>query len=234
MRTHPSWAGVYQQGLREHGIDVSEDELARALSAATATGHWLVEGQFEATEEASFARVKEYDQAVLDQLGYAHLPDAVFRSIEAAFDRHSSWYVFPDVLPAIEALSHAGLRLAVISNWVWGGPELLHDLELARHFEQVIVSARVGFQKPDSGIFRHALDARAVAPERAMHVGDNYQADVEGARRVGLSPVLIDRRLSDPARHVPLPTDDPDLPVIADLLGLLELLGVERPAATLR
>ena len=35
--------------------------------------------------------------------------------------------------------------------------ELIHDLELARHFEKLVISARVGFQKPNPGIFQHAL-----------------------------------------------------------------------------
>ena len=72
----------------------------------------------------------------------------------------------------------AGMRLCVISNFVWGAPELIHDLELARHFEQLVISARVGFQKPNPGIFRHALEPMNVEPERAMHVGDSYRADM--------------------------------------------------------
>lgn len=232
MRTHPSWAGVYLLGLREHGIDVSEEELARALAAAAATGVWMVEGPFEASETASFERVKAYDQAVLDELGYPGLPDTVFRSIEAAFMRRSSWHVFPDVLPVVEQLRAAGLRLGVISNWVWGGPELLHDVELARHFDGVVISARVGFQKPDPGIFGHALELLDVAPEQAIHVGDSYAADVVGARRAGITPVLIERRVGDAARIVgegPHGADD-DVSRISDLFGLLELLGLPRPA----
>ena len=73
----------------------------------------------------------------------------------------------------------AGIRLCVISNFVWGAPELIHDLELARHFETLVISARVGFQKPNPGIFQHALEQMQVAPERAMHVGDSYRADVD-------------------------------------------------------
>jgi putative hydrolase of the HAD superfamily len=229
MRTHPSWAGVYRLGLAEQGIAVSEDQLARALAEAS-PDYWLAEGPFEASAEASFARVRAYDQQVLAALGHPDLPDDVFLAIEAAFLRRTSWLVFDDVLPAIEALKADGFRLAVISNWVWGGPELMHDIELAHHFEQMVFSARVGYQKPAAAIFEHALARMGVAGERTVHIGDNPRADVAGARRVGITPVLIDRRLSDPARAVER-TDDPTLPVVADLFGLLDLLGVPRPAA---
>lgn len=230
VRAHPSWAGVYRQGLSEWGIDVPEDELEQALYEATQSDAWTFEGPFEATEEASYERIKHFDAVALAKLGCRDLPDGAFRSIEAAFERATSWHIFGDVEPAIEALDAAGPRLAVISNWLWGGPELLHSLRLARHFQALIISARVGYQKPHRRIFEHALEVMAVAPEQAIHVGDNYQADVVGARRVGIKPVLIDRRARDPA-SIRAEHGDSDLPIVHDLLGLLDLLGVARPAA---
>ncbi len=135
-------------------------------------------------------------------------------------------------MPALEAMKSAGLRLGVISNFVWGGPELFHDLELARHFELLVVSARIGFQKPHQGIFEHALGAMRVTPARAWHVGDSYKGDVLGARRVSITPVLIDRVSDDPAR-IRQEHDDPELTVVRDLFELLDLLRIVRPASTL-
>ena len=132
-------------------------------------------------------------------------------------------------MPALDALRSNDIRLCVISNFVWGGPELLHDLELASMFEALIVSARVGFQKPNPGIFKVALGQMHVDPANAWHIGDSYRADVVGARRVGINGVLIDRSGKDPARareqH-----EDVELTVITDLFELLDLLDIERPA----
>src|SRR3990170_5047274 len=230
IKAHPSWAGVYRQGLLEVGIDIDEKHLERALLEESRSGGWWVDEEpFEPTEANSFARVVEFDTAVLARLGHPNLGQDAFRRIEDAFARRSAWYVYPDVLPALDALNGAGIRLAVISNFVWGAPELIHDLELARHFDAVVISARVGFQKPNPGIFRHALKQMRVAPERALHVGDSYRADVLGARRLGINAVLIARGTGDPARlrdeH-----SDPDLVVLSDLFDLLDLLGIERPA----
>jgi putative hydrolase of the HAD superfamily len=132
-------------------------------------------------------------------------------------------------MPSLDTLVLAGVRLCVISNFVWGGTELLHDLELARHFEGLVISARVGFQKPHRGIFEKALEMMHADPSRSMHVGDSYNADVKGARRVGIEPVLMDRSGADPAR-VREERDEPDLPVVTDLFELLDLLELERPA----
>jgi putative hydrolase of the HAD superfamily len=232
VRAHPSWAAVYRQGLADCGITIDESSLEAALLEETSQGGWWKsEEPFDPTEQESFTRIKEFDSLVLARLGYPDLPDETFRSIEAAFARRAAWYVYPDVGPALSAMERAGLRLAVISNWVWGGPELIHDLELARHFETLIVSARVGFQKPHEGIFRLALERMGVSPHEAIHVGDSYLADVLGARRVGIRPVLIDRSGSDPATIRQAHNEsESDLAIVHDLGGLLGLLGIARPA----
>jgi len=230
IRAHPSWAAVYRMGLAEYGIAADEKDIERALLEEARTGWWLQDTPFDPTEEESFRRIKAFDAAVLARVGHAEVSDGVFRSIEGAFARRSAWYVYPDVVPAVEAMREAGLRLGVISNFVWGGAELIHDLELARHFESLTISARVGFQKPHQGIFEHALGAMKVEPAAAIHIGDSYAADVRGARRAGIGAVLIDRSGGDPAL-IRAEHDDAQLVVISDLLDLLDMLGIERPAS---
>lgn len=234
IRAHPSWAAVYREGLLEFGIEASEKDLERALLEEIKAGAWwMSEEPFEASEENSYARIRQFDLAVLARIGHVDVDDEAIRRIEGAFAKRSAWYVFPDVMPALETLRAAGIRMGVISNFVWGGTELIHDLELARHFEALTVSARVGFQKPHPGIFQHALESLNVAPASAMHIGDSYKADVLGARRMGIDAVLIDRSGGDPARFRD-EYEDPDLTVVADLYELLDLLGIERPTATLQ
>lgn len=230
IRADPSWAAVYREGLLEFGIDVSEAELERALLEETqADPWWLSEDPFDATPENSYARIVEFDSAVLRRVGHSELHDDAFRRIEDAFARRSAWHVFPDVVPSLVVVRDAGIRMGVISNFVWGGVELIHDLELASHFESLTISARVGFQKPHEGIFRHALNSLDAKPETSWHIGDSYRADIFGGRRAGLTAVMIERGGTDPVR-LRQERDDPDLLVIHDLYELLDLLGLERPA----
>ena len=60
--------------------------------------------------------------------------------------------------------------------------------------ERVIVaSVDAGAMKPDPRIFARAVRRLGVQPAEAWHVGDNYWADVLGARAAGIIPVLVDR-----------------------------------------
>ena len=56
----------------------------------------------------------------------------------------------------------------------------------------VIDSDVVGVAKPDPAIFRLALEATGVAPERGLHIGDTVGADVDGARAAGVRPIHLD------------------------------------------
>jgi putative hydrolase of the HAD superfamily len=228
VRAHPSWASVYLSTFPEFGIEATEEQLEDALRTATRSGAWEFEGPFEATEEGSFQRLMALDRLVFGRLGYHDLPESFFRAIDAAFHRRAAWHVFPDVLPALDAMRAAGLRLGVVSNWGWTAPELLHLLELASNFEVLAISARVGYQKPHPAIFQHALDQLGASPADAIHVGDDPIADVVGARRAGIEPVLIVRE----HRRASIPDADvraDGAPLIGDFAGLLDLLGVDRP-----
>jgi REG-2-like HAD superfamily hydrolase len=228
LRANPSWADVYARAFPEFGIEVSRDAFRDAFEAVFAEGE--DEGPFEASAEASYQRLVELDGRVFAKLGYRDLPPEFFRRVEQVFAERSSWWVFDDVIPSLDALRGDGIRLGVISNWSWQAPELLHDLELARHFEALIVSAHVGFLKPHPGIFEHALGVMRVQPHRAVHVGDSIGADVRGAQAVGITPVLIERNTHSHARETDRPAPD-GVERVRDLYGLLDLVGVARPQA---
>jgi putative hydrolase of the HAD superfamily len=232
IRADPSWTGIYHSVCEEFGLGIDHDDLDRALAEGARSQFWDEVGPFEASEEASFRRVMEFDRGIMAALGHGDVPEAFYRRLGQVFLRRQAWHLFPDVLPALEALRAHGLRTAVISNWVWGGVELLHDLEVAAHFDALVISARIGYQKPHATIFRHALELLGVPPERVIHVGDSHGADVVGARAVGMEAVLIERGHVTPFR--PRPAGEPDVAVIRDLGGLLELLAIPSASGTER
>lgn len=227
VRANPSWRDVYASVFGPHGIDATASEFEAAFRAAWK--EWEHEGPFEATEEASFQRLMALDRLVFGRLGYPDLPESFFRDVDLAFRQRSAFYVFPDVFPALDALQAAGLRLAVVSNWGWAAPELLQTLELARHFEVLSISARVGFQKPHPAIFEHTLELLGIGPGDAVHVGDDPTADIMGARRAGIEPILIDRH---GRAHPPIGAGArvDDTAIISDMGELLDLLGIQRPS----
>ena len=219
MRPNPSWEAVYAIAFAEFGVDVEIGELHAALRRAYHHGGWGMEEGFDPTEETSFRRTVEIDAAAIDELGLEPMPDAFYRRLAELFMVTSHWHIFPDAYPTLTALKERGLTVGAVSNWVWNLPELLHALDLVRHFDFIAASARIGFEKPHPRIFEWALAQARVEAAAVIHVGDHLGADVEGARAVGIDGVLIDRH----CRH--RPDEVPEgVPVIASLAQLLPIV----------
>ncbi len=68
---------------------------------------------------------------------------------------------------------------------------VLRRLGILEHFDVLTFSDVVGVRKPDPQIFHLTLEPLGVAPDRALHVGDNPTTDILGARGVGMWAVLI-------------------------------------------
>jgi HAD superfamily hydrolase (TIGR01509 family) len=92
----------------------------------------------------------------------------------------------PAVAPLLEDLA-SRYRLAVLSNW----PLALTIDRFVEHagwdrwLVGVVVSQRVGTIKPHPDIFRVAERILEVPPSAILHVGDDWAADVVGAKEAG-------------------------------------------------
>ncbi len=225
MRPNPSWEGVYAIAFKEFGVDVEIGELHGALRRAYHHGGWGMEEGFEPNEETSFQRTVAIDAAAIAELGLDPMPEAFYRRLAELFMVTSHWHIFPDAYPALAALKERSLTVGAVSNWVWNLPELLHALDLVRHFDFIAASARVGFEKPHPRIFEWALEQASVRPSEVVHVGDHVDADILGARAVGIDGVLIDRNHRYTPDEVPA-----GVPVISSLDELLPLLDQRRAA----
>jgi putative hydrolase of the HAD superfamily len=134
-------------------------------------------------------------------------------------EEYQSTNVIPsDVRPTLGYLKESGYRLALLSNRDMPCHAELSEWELDNYFELTLVAGQISAWKPDPGLFTHALDHLGVRPEKAIYVGDNYFADVIGARRAGVQPVLY-----DPNQVF----TDADCPVIRRI-SELELLAAHR------
>ncbi len=98
----------------------------------------------------------------------------------------------PDMVELARELAAAGATVAVISNSEGKLAELLEEIGLADPFAAILDSGRLGIEKPDRGIFDHAL-ART-GRTTGIHIGDSWTADVEGALGAGWRAVWYGRR----------------------------------------
>ena len=128
----------------------------------------------------------------------------------------------PGAVDALSALAARGLRLGIVSNTgrIPGVVlrRILERHDMLRYFEAAAMaySDEVGFRKPDARIFARALQGLAVDPARTLHIGDNPDADVLGARASGLRTAHYTFAGTQPSTAADL-----IVPSLADLPDLL-------------
>lgn len=177
----------------------------RALRAEVAGAHP------DRLHDLSFLRHTALERAVVEA-GYAAAEaDGAFGAFFAARNRVE---LFADVLPALDRIA-ARYRLLALSN----GNADLAVIGIATRFEAAVSAREAGAAKPHPRIFEVLLQRAALAPQDVVYVGDDPQADVEGARRAGLHAVWVDRL----GREWPAALDPPAHRV-RDLHELAELL----------
>jgi putative hydrolase of the HAD superfamily len=187
---NPNWVRV-SQVLRRRGVQVEPAVLAAA--DAVAKRRLDTAEVVRATNDAT--RLVGYLRLVLSCAGVAGIDDSseALGELTAYHAAQNLWEaVPPEVVPALERLRAAGLRLVVVSNANGTLHGHLERLGLAHHFDAILDSGVEGVEKPDARFFELALARSGAARETTMHVGDLYHVDVVGARAAGVRPILLD------------------------------------------
>jgi len=115
----------------------------------------------------------------------------------------------------LATLAGRGFRLAILSNWPLATTidRYAAAAGWAPHLAGTFVSQRIGAIKPHPAIFAFAAEALAVPPRAILHVGDDWAADVVGARKAGWRVAwLRDQQADTPLpRSSRTPGVEPDL-----------------------
>ncbi|MDQ7843731.1 MAG: HAD family hydrolase [Armatimonadota bacterium] len=201
--------------LRARGYTVP-DEFAPAVMEER-RARWAAR---RGTEEVT---AHEALQAVLERYG---LPaDAAFvADAERAFfgPELEGMRPRPGATALLARLAGAGLALGLISN------ASSHYLIVAccrrllfePYLDPIVVSAAVGWRKPDPRLFRIVLRHWNLEASQVVMVGDSLEADIAGAQAVGMRSILVtpepDGRPSAPPDPAAVADVRPDA-VAADL-----------------
>ncbi|MDW8278906.1 MAG: HAD family hydrolase [Anaerolineales bacterium] len=135
---------------------------------------------------------------LLTEEGYTDVPDHTLR---AALDKfyavtQQNWLLEADAVPTLAALQAVGYRLGLVSN---AGDnrdvfQLVEKFGIEPYFDFVLTSAACSYRKPHPRIFELALAHWGYMPDQAAMVGDRLDADIGGAKPLGMFTIWIKRR----------------------------------------
>ena len=224
------------------------DEMARRLRPLLRA--WGVDGRLDLTallEELDGAL--EESQAERRARGYEVDAPFVVRGALAAHETEVSaeqaeefwraaalgltdlgWQLYPDTLDTLRRVRSLGLPAALVSNSRFGAEvqlPLLAELGITEELlDAFVFSPDVKRPKPHAAPFTRALDALDIDARDVAFVGDDLDADVRGAKALGMTTVW---KLN--GRHDVAPAEEADY-TVHDLWEIFDLDFLPAGAAT--
>jgi len=101
------------------------------------------------------------------------------------------WNLYPDTFSALNRAHELGYKNYIFSNHVPELGSLVESLQLGTLIEKTITSGIIGSEKPNKLFFVKALTEISSSFDNCVMVGDNFKADISGAKNAGIKAVLV-------------------------------------------
>jgi putative hydrolase of the HAD superfamily len=136
----------------------------------------------------------------------------------------SPMLAYPEAAGTLRSLRQSGIAIGVCSNWGWELDAYLEQIGLLDLVDSAITSARAGSRKLHPGIYARSTEALGIDPTRVLFVGDSWEPDVRGPRRLGMTAVHVWRAEERAGQGAPVL--EPGDHRVAELSGVLPIAGV--------
>ena len=230
MYSREPWDPILERGyqaladcLCEQGFDLNCEELPRTV-------RYHLDRYFARRDEDLFETTYLVVlREMLNEKGYPNVDEKVIRRALDAFYAHTqyNWALEEDALLMLRTLEAGGYRLGVVSN---AGDnqdvfQLADRFHIEPFFDFILTSSACSYRKPHPRIFELALAHWNIPPQEIAMVGDSLEADIAGARSLGIFSVWITRRVSKTAANSKV-QPDATVRTLHELPYLLSHLGI--------
>jgi len=184
---NPSLTTIVHRFLLKHGRKINKKRLASIINQTALTMKPIAEkGKIKDSKKWQiyisklFWKLAVKNQKLADEL-------------RERLRKGTSFRLFNDVLQVINVLKKSKIITGIISNASIELNNILIRAKVFNKFDYIVISEKIGIEKPNKGIFEKALKMAKVNSGEMVFVGDNYIADVIGAQNAGIIPVWIKR-----------------------------------------
>lgn len=229
MHSRADWNPIHDQAdealaqsLRQHNIELD----ARVFRARL---HEYYEQRDKDFYETTYHLVL---RELLKELGHAEVAESVLRSaLDALYNvTQSNWELESDSAETLEMLKSEKYKLGIFSN---AGDDkdvqdLIESFGIRGYFDFVLTSAACFYRKPHPRAFEIALAQWNATPNEAAMIGDSLEADIIGAKQLGMTSIWITRRAQFKDEDMRRIQPDFSLRKLTELPPTLDRLSISR------
>lgn len=173
---------TFEKIFLENGVAVNLDDFLEVYVPQNLAFWKLYREERISKTDLRYQRLK----TVFDMLGKSVSDETInLLSDEYIVNLSSFDHLFPDTIDILDYLK-GSYRLHIITN---GFQEIqekkMRNSNIHAYFDKIIDSEMAGVKKPNPIIFEFALNTAEATPEKSLMIGDNLEADIQGAQAVG-------------------------------------------------
>ena len=148
----------------------------------------VLEAYPETAHSVTLIRLRQLEIG-LQQAGYseAEIEKLVPRAFDIFLAARNEVTFFPHVTDMLSALKQADYRIGALSN----GNAEVGRVGLGEWFDFALNAHMVGHEKPHPAMFERMLESEQLKPAEVIHIGDNPDHDVAGARQLGIRTIWV-------------------------------------------
>jgi putative hydrolase of the HAD superfamily len=99
--------------------------------------------------------------------------------------------LFPGVHETLHYLKEKYLLYIITNGFAEIQTNKIESSDLGGYFTRVFMAETSGYQKPDKRFFQYALSSSNARKTESLMVGDDWEADIEGASQAGIDQVFF-------------------------------------------
>ena len=193
----PSHRQLYEQAINEY----AESTKLIPVNEISVQDAWVKWTTNDGVEHLEYSNSKENYNELRRQIHIDRLEAlSVQKNIKIIADRivelesNANFYMlYEDVKETLSALFQENIQMGIVSNHLWNLNDIIKHLGISKYFDCIISSAQIGYRKPHPKIYELALSKIDVPSENVLFVGDNFENDYLGPKKIGLNAILLDR-----------------------------------------
>jgi putative hydrolase of the HAD superfamily len=190
LRLDPPSEQIFREAAAGLGLDIALAEIARAYELVSFAKP--IKSSALTTRAKKEAFYAEFNRSLCVALGIDRSFDRLHPLLQARFSARRHWVAFDDAAAALNSV-RARVAVHALANWDRHLDDVLVRAGLRHLIADAASSEQLGAEKPARACFDAFLDRNGLDPAQVVYVGNEYLADVVGAREAGLTPILVDR-----------------------------------------
>lgn len=181
---------IYRILSTDFGISEEEGEFCRHLSQL------LMEARETKVKKMIEIPLSDILNRCFHRYGRDGNDDLIDKALHAFYETLlENRQLIPGAKEMLDKVRARGYVIGLVSDVAWGLPSgfPLRDMRyygIDQYFDDLIFSTDVGLRKPNPKIFKMALSNLDAKPDEAIFIGNSLQADIKGAKGIGMVAVL--------------------------------------------